>query len=290
MKVEADKSVREALESAIEQIKPEEEKPSRSELRKLADKVVGAFQTHQERRFNWAEALPTIEAEGEKFILVLETSADAAVARADMRLGADAKTYWDLFRGIDRPFVVEVEVTPRSLKRMGPNARSELRHLMEGLRDLAAGNKYFIGRVRATPEAEKYLKLDHNKKDEVRSESMGGVVTVYNTSLEGYASYIVGPAAITITDASGVKSTVLYSDKDAAGKGLQYNGTTAQNVVAGAVVLFAESISERTFHGLMQVDAEHYRFQNQDAVNAMGLFVQIVTAAYRSELRTKTAA
>jgi hypothetical protein len=154
---------------------------------------------------------------------------------------------------------------------------------------LAAVNKYIMGRVEVPSDLQDELRSTaHNKNDGVVLEKMGNSITIHNASLEGYAVYMVGPASITVTDASGVQGKVLFSNRDATGQSLEYNGTTAQKMVAGAVVLTAALISEQTF-GLVQIDADSFRFQDQDAVNAMGYFVQIM-AQYRSELHTKTAA
>ncbi len=75
------------------------------------------------------------------------------------------------------------------------------------------------------------------------------------------------------------KGIFLLSDKYGDQQGIQYPGAEGAEVAAriftAALVWTAESLSERTFAGLVSADgaADHFRVASRDALNATGSLI-----------------
>jgi hypothetical protein len=187
---------------------------------------------------------------------------------------------------------------------MGSHSEAIIKNLLQAAHDATATNKNIIVRISVPDRIKNQLRLqDHNQKDAVRLEQLGSVVTLYNRGLTGSQNlsqnFINAVPAITVTDSSAVTGPTLLSDTYGDNQAIQYDeaegSSVASKIFTAARVWVAESLSERTFKGLVQVDNNHYnnhyRIQSQSALNAIAMgYLASAMAQYRAELRTKVAA
>jgi hypothetical protein len=267
----------------------------RSEVRLVANEIVSSFKG-EVKNLNERRVAQTIETTGTRtFIPELLAATEEARTRDDVKAGTDTTRHFDAIKAIDQPVVIEYQVSDQDLARMGANAGAVIASLLQAARDASATNKNIITRINLPATASDLLKLkDHNQRDAVRLEKTSNSVTLYNNGLVGYQLHVTATPTISVT-AFNVKGTILFSDRYGDNQEIAYEGAdgskVASQIFVAALVWVADSITQRTFDGLVQADKRPngYRITNQNALYALSSLIELM-AQYRAELRTKIAA
>lgn len=260
------------VEAQIHESDKEQEKPPRSELRKVSREVLRVFRGDQSH-LN-PDSLLKIRQARRHLLPALYTEAQRLRSEEDRMAGSNAMRYWDSILKINTPVIVEYHVS----------SEKTIEELLKAVRDSVSINRNLIARIVAPENLKKvvieiYDSIDHHKNDSVQKLPLEGQLILHHAGispkvdLKGLATVVVGESVAFRVGDKILDSDVLLQNNEI----IPYDGPDGSMMAAklymGALILGAVALREQPVDEIVPVAPNHYRFRNLDSLNAISLLM-----------------